>query len=577
MSDIPELIGRFPIIDTLGVGGMGVVYLAKDPDIGRKVAIKVLHSIEDQEALERFKNEARTIGEISHPNIVILLEYGVDNKKPFLVMEYLPGQPLDDWIQKDHTLQEHKSILLDLCSALSFAHSKNILHRDLKQGNIQILPTGQAKLLDFGIASSQDSGLTATGFFIGTPKYLAPEILQDTTHTQASDCYSLALLAYTMFSANNPFSADNFEATMARLLTKKPVSLHKLNPNIPLDLSNTIDAYLEKDPNKRPKTVEKLKFSLELIIKPTVLKKLIVPCGNSDQFNAQETTLLLGQANKNNTKWLAILASSVALFSIGFISLNYYKNQQIEKQNAKQISINEKQKLPKIDNKRSSEPVEKQNSKTADNQTKREELLSQEVNNSSKQNIKPIQEKEKTETVAKKSASVPVENKPKIKKIVTPIKQNKAIKTPSKEPVADKNKPKKDTNKIAETERKNEREKIVVQEPIKKQPIHTIQLPQLSPNTKKIRLTTESDTRVSRGKTKALLIKTPSHIEIEEFVVMRGRSRSSQVEIRTIKKISNDLTQVILYAQSNSQLGVISLVGIYQSKKTKPLNLEVTL
>ena len=219
MTELPNKIGRFPILDTLGIGGMGVVYLGQDPDIGRKVAIKVLHATGDDSAMDRFKNEARTIGEISHPNIVTLLEYGVDNGKPYLVMEYLQGQALSQWLQHNHKLTEHKNILIELCDALSYAHKKDILHRDLKPGNVQILPDGHAKLLDFGIATSKDSGLTATGFFIGTPKYLAPEILQSTTHTKTSDCYSLALIAYNRLSGKNPFEAANFEATMTRQLT----------------------------------------------------------------------------------------------------------------------------------------------------------------------------------------------------------------------------------------------------------------------------------------------------------------------------------------------------------------------
>ncbi len=345
MAEQPKQIGRFPIIGTLGVGGMGVVYLGKDPDIGRKVAIKVLHTTGDKEALERFKNEARTMGEISHPNIVILLEYGIDDNKPFLVMEYLDGQSLEKWINQAHTLEEHKKVLLNLSSAISFAHRKGILHRDLKPGNVQVLPTGDAKLLDFGIATGENTGLTATGFFIGTPKYLAPEILQDTTHTKSSDSYSLGLLAYTMLSGNNPFATDTFEATMTRLLTKIPVSLNKINPNIPIELSNVVDTYLDKNPEHRPNSSKELQMSLELIIKPTVLKKTIIPNADSKDLRSQEKTILIGESPKNNAKWFALAAMLIVMVTAGLFYKNYQDNQtamELAKQRiAKETAIKE--------------------------------------------------------------------------------------------------------------------------------------------------------------------------------------------------------------------------------------------
>ncbi len=540
----PKQIGRFPIIGTLGVGGMGVVYLGQDPDIGRKVAIKVLHATGDKEALERFKNEARTMGEISHPNIVILLEYGIDDNKPFLVMEYLDGLSLEKWINQTHTLEEHKKILLNLCSAISFAHRKEILHRDLKPGNVQVLPSGDAKLLDFGIATGEDTGLTATGFFIGTPKYLAPEILQDTTHTKTSDCYSLGLLAYTMLSGNNPFATDTFEATMTRLLTKIPVSLHKINPNIPIELSNVVDKYLDKNPEHRPDSPKDLQMALELITKPAQLKKTIVPNADSKDVRSQEKTILIGQKPKSKMKWFTIASFVVAIGVSGFVYKNY-----LEKQKEQEIARIELANQQRIEQER------KEQERIKQELAKKEQAIKEAAENAKRKEAQRIaaqkeQERLEAEKIAKKEPKPkPIRNKPKKKPVKKPVVEDEY-----KPPV------------------------IVYQKPKKK--VNTkpaFQLPQLTPKTKKVELKTRSDTQISRGTTKSITVELPNGVTIENFKIMRGISEFNQVEIRKIKDLQDSSVELTLYAQSNASMGDFSLVGFYQNKKTKPLLMEVTL
>ncbi len=554
MAEQPKKIGRFPIIGTLGVGGMGVVYLGQDPDIGRKVAIKVLHTTGDKEALERFKNEARTMGEISHPNIVILLEYGIDDNKPFLVMEYLDGLSLEKWINQTHTLAEHKKVLLNLCSAISFAHRKEILHRDLKPGNVQVLPSGDAKLLDFGIATGESTGLTATGFFIGTPKYLAPEILQETTHTKTSDSYSLGLLAYTMLCGSNPFATETFEATMTRLLTKIPVSLHKINPNIPIELSKVIDDYLEKDPEKRPNSPKELQMALELISKPSVLQKKIVPSTDSKDLRSQEKTVLIGESPKKNLKWLALTALLMVVVAVGFVYKNHVeqiKAQELAQlEHAKQERI-EQQKLARQKERAKQEALAKQE-QIKQEQARQEELARQEERVRQEQE-RILQEQARQQELAKQKAK-----KPKKKPV-------KVVKTPVKESVEEEYKP----------------PVIVYQKPKKK--VNTkpaFKLPELTPNApnaNKVALKTRSDTQISRGTTKSITVELPSGITIDKFKVMRGISEFNQVEIRKIKDLQDSLIEVTFYAQSNASMGDFYLVGFYQNKKTKPLIMEVTL
>ena len=584
MAQTPKFIGRFPIIDTLGIGGMGVVYLGKDPDIGRKVAIKVLHATDDESALERFKNEARTIGEISHPNIVMLLEYGIDDNKPYLVMEYLPGIPLEEWIKKTHLLSEYISILLDLCNAIQTAHDKGILHRDLKPGNIQILPSGQAKLLDFGIATSHDSGLTASGFFIGTPKYLAPEILQDTTHTKSSDCYSLGLLAYTMFCGYNPFSADNFEATMTKLLTKIPTSLHLLNPDIPIELSKTIDKYLIKDHKLRPSTPKNLQLVLELVNSPKIAKKQITLVHNKESIQSQETTLLANN-QKSHKKLLKVL-TLISIVTIGIVAvlffrgnLSQYDSVTLEK-TVKQQTENQKQDKDKGNIVGLTEIKKQKTDPTIDK-----------IHASNVTVKTPVQDKNKEPTIdnnldkkiievnntddKKKPQSSPSD---KIK--TQEIPKNIAIDKP-KETIKETTKKKAIVNNQKQTDNKPieiiSNKVIEPQELIEETDnIPIFKLPDLNLASRKIKLTA-SDTRIPRGKTKKIKINVPDNILINNFNVMRGLSEFKQVEIKNIQKLESGQIQLTLYAKSNATMGDFSLVGIYKNKKTQPLLMEITL
>jgi serine/threonine protein kinase len=600
MSELPEFIGRFPIIDTLGVGGMGVVYSAKDPDIGRIVAIKVLHSTEDDSALERFKNEARTIGEISHPNIVMLLEYGIDKNKPFLVMEYLAGDSLEDWIKNTHELNLHKNILIDLCNALDFAHSKDILHRDLKPGNIQILPSGQAKLLDFGIARSHDTGLTASGFFIGTPKYLAPEILQDTIHTKSSDCYSLGLLAYTMLSGKNPFAAATFEATMARLLTANPVLLHEINPNIPQELSTVIHQYLDKDAGRRPDTTDLLRKTLENINSLEVLSKKIDPQTNLVQLQANNTTIAVDY-NGNKTgrlKTYSLIAITLVLISSGLLFYFNALNNNAEPATIKEVAdTRDSDTIPVdtldkgsnglpndeiiIDVKNSiaeNTPEQKQIVEEADAAKAETNGAEQVATAIDKETIteqtplikKPKSTKPKIVQRQKPSSNDSVDNSTKraiTKKIVKQQPDKKLVESQSNDSGQLKNPPINNTTD----------DLIAMQEKKKTETLPTFTLPQFNSKSKKIKLKNLSNPDLPRGKNKKIRIEIPADINIETFKVLRGRSEFKQVRVRNIKRISDNQIQVLLYAEPNATLGNFSLVGIYQDKKTLPLIMEISL
>ncbi|MFT5351242.1 MAG: serine/threonine protein kinase, partial [Gammaproteobacteria bacterium] len=203
MGDLPKNIGKYQIRSSLGEGAMGVVFEGFDPDIERRVAIKILHphlvtETNGGEFLERFKREAISAARCTHPNIVMVLEYGQDGEMPFIVMEFVEGATLQEIIKlgNDINLQKILSIISQLLKALHSAHQLKIVHRDIKAANVMILKDGgSVKLADFGIARIAESpDLTMTGAVVGTPKYMAPEQMFGLKVDSRADLFSVSML-----------------------------------------------------------------------------------------------------------------------------------------------------------------------------------------------------------------------------------------------------------------------------------------------------------------------------------------------------------------------------------------------
>ncbi len=266
----PREIGKFRVLELLGQGAMGQVFLAEDPLIDRKVAIKVMAAEGDDEARERFRNEARAAGQLSHPNIVQLYEFGFHRGQPYLVMEHLLGESLDRWLLREQPLKDKLAVLLDLCRAIAHAHSRGVLHRDVKPANLQVLPDRTCKLMDFGIARSRSVHLTATGMILGTPEFLAPEVLQDAGYSTSSDVYAIGVLAYQVLDGANPFHASTLEGCLTRVLTYEPPPLTEVCPDVPAALSELISSYMCKNPEQRPSTVEPLTEALRHLSDRTI-------------------------------------------------------------------------------------------------------------------------------------------------------------------------------------------------------------------------------------------------------------------------------------------------------------------
>ncbi len=254
----PERIGKYEVVGVLGQGGMGVVYRARDPRIGRDVAIKTLTEGFSGEAdmLQRFYQEAGHTGNLRHSNIVTVYDFGDEEGLPYIVMEFLDGQPLDKMIRERAPLQlvEKLDIMEQVCAALTYAHRQGMIHRDVKPANVIVQRDGLVKLLDFGIARAGhqpvDKGMTRTGTLVGTPAYMAPERLRGDPFDGRSDIFSTGVVLYQLLTGALPFDAE-YPAILHQILEQDPPPLGNYVSAYPSHLDQIIARALAKEPTKR--------------------------------------------------------------------------------------------------------------------------------------------------------------------------------------------------------------------------------------------------------------------------------------------------------------------------------------
>jgi serine/threonine-protein kinase len=264
IDNIPRLsrLGRFEILSELGKGAMGVVYLAKDPSIGRLVAIKTIRASggdeddsESREFRERFMREAQTAGILSHPNIVTIYDVGEDKESgvSFIAMEYIEGKTIKallvDRAQFAH--DQIADIIGQVGEALDYAHRKGIIHRDIKPANIMITTDGKVKITDFGIAKVASSNLTTTGQFLGTPNYMSPEQVTGAPVDGRSDIFSLGVVLYEMLSRRKPFSGENLTTISYKIVHENFTPLADISKDIPEEFDGILSKALSKDPWNR--------------------------------------------------------------------------------------------------------------------------------------------------------------------------------------------------------------------------------------------------------------------------------------------------------------------------------------
>ncbi len=249
MSSDPTSIGRFTIHSRLGKGGMGVVYLARDPDLDRFVAVKLLR-VTDEEVRERFLREARTTGRLQHPNIVTTFERGEQDGRPFIAMEYVSGETLAEIIGRRAQLTADRKVALiqQLCAGLSYAHQAGIVHRDIKPANLMVSREGGLlKILDFGIARLAEGSGTMVGMVLGTPAYMSPEQIQGEAVGIRSDVFSVGAVLYELLVYRKAFGGDNQTQVQQRILNATDDVFSRIGGVVSTDLEKVLRRALARN------------------------------------------------------------------------------------------------------------------------------------------------------------------------------------------------------------------------------------------------------------------------------------------------------------------------------------------
>jgi serine/threonine protein kinase len=251
--------GRYEILGELGRGGMGVVYRAKDPSIGRTVAVKIIQLSEEgtgmshAQLVEGFQTEARAAGLLTHPNIVVIYDVGESDGVYYITMELVNGKSLQSMLDSGERflLPRLLRIMEQVCSALQFAHDHGVVHRDIKPANIMLTSDDFVKITDFGTAKIMQYGASQQTSAMGTPGYMSPEQIKGKAVDGRTDIFSLGVMLYEMTTGQKPFKGQDIATILYHILNEEPVSPHQVNPNIALGVSSTIMKALTKSPHLR--------------------------------------------------------------------------------------------------------------------------------------------------------------------------------------------------------------------------------------------------------------------------------------------------------------------------------------
>jgi len=263
------IAGRYELEEVVGHGGMSSVYRAHDSLLERYVALKILHEQynEDDDFVERFKREARSVAQLQHPSIVTVIDRGEEEGRQYIVFEYIDGENLKEFVVRKGRLEvrEALDIAVEVARALAFAHEHGLIHRDVKPQNVLLNGDGRAKVTDFGIARSLDveHGVTQTGTVLGTSNYIAPEQASGQPVDVHTDVYSLGVVLYELLTGDVPFPGESFVAVAMKHVQEPPPNVLDVRGDVPLRVAAAIDRALEKDPAQRFPTMDAFAAELE--------------------------------------------------------------------------------------------------------------------------------------------------------------------------------------------------------------------------------------------------------------------------------------------------------------------------
>jgi eukaryotic-like serine/threonine-protein kinase len=263
-----DQIGKYKIIGKIGQGAMGEVYKAHDAVLNRLVAIKTINADlgADESLRKRFEREAQSAARLNHPNIITVYDYGEERNKIYMAMELLEGTDLKQMIARKAAvaLDEKLEIMDQIADGLAFAHAADIVHRDLKPANIHLLPNGQVKIMDFGLARLGGSEMTRTGMVMGTPHYMSPEQVRGERADSRSDIFSLGCVFYELLTYRKAFDAETMHAVLFKVMQEQPSPAADLVPDLPHVLADVLDRTLAKDPAERLQDGGQLRAALHL-------------------------------------------------------------------------------------------------------------------------------------------------------------------------------------------------------------------------------------------------------------------------------------------------------------------------
>jgi serine/threonine protein kinase len=329
---IGKEIGPYRIIEKIGQGGMGIVYKGLHVKLEQEVAIKVLapEFSQDSSMRERFIKEAKIQARISHPNVVNVLNYVEDGSNLFLVMEFIQGETLDNRLKRLGRYPDAVNACISVLSALEFLHSRGIIHRDIKPGNIMFLEDGSVKVMDFGIAKvAGEQGQTKTGMRLGTLWYMSPEQIKGEEATLASDLYSVGVTLYQMTTGRLPFGGDSDYMVMKAHLEEQPIPPWEINENVPKEIGQIILKALAKDTKDRYQSARDFAADLRSVSGRASGEVDISPAVPAQRkFDLSRITSTISRLDRR-ILLIILLCFGVLLVFIGLLMLFQHKKESV--------------------------------------------------------------------------------------------------------------------------------------------------------------------------------------------------------------------------------------------------------